>query len=284
MGIYNVAAILNAGYSSWPAGSAWMPRLTAVMGGPWDRDLVTHDRKAYRYVYDTHAHEMGHIFGLGHAPCGASDAEPEYPYEGAIVGPARSWDFIDGRFVGRLGERGVEIPADYPDVPPEREYLDLMSYCHAPSALSDYNYQRALLLRQSPDYWDVITDMDDNQVSCTKASSAQTQLVAKSAKIDEPPVSIAITGSVDADGIASVRMVEPTGKPVWPGPKTGDLVLVVLDAGGFELHRQPIRLSRIEHSDGRMGWSARVPYFDDAATVVLRSPDGHLRAQSEISR
>ena len=260
--------------------------------GPWDRDEYNMSPHKWHGVYSTAGHEMGHMFELNHAPCGGvGSPDALYPYEGATLGPARSWSFFENRFVGRAGQRGVEIPAVY-ERPPETEYVDIMSYCAVSGQPSDYNYQRSLLLQQSPEYWDRVAYWVDvaqeeaGQESCTPASNkpASTGIVAKSGRIDKPSASIAITGSVDADGIAEIRMVEPTPKPVWPAPPTGNLVVIVLDAGGFELYRQPIRSSPLSHSDGRQVWSARIPYFGGAATVVLRGPGGDVRASSLIGR
>lgn len=68
------------------------------------------------------AHELGHNFGINHAPCGgASGADPAYPYAGAKIG---SW-----------GVRGTQL------LEPSR-YVDVMSYC-GPTWISDYNYALA---------------------------------------------------------------------------------------------------------------------------------------------
>ena len=280
-GIYNRIAMDQAGYVVKGTYSiAWPALLTAITGGPWATPEFSPDN-APRDVSEVNAHEMGHLFGLGHAPCGAPDPEPEFPYADALLGPARSWDFLDRRFAGRAGERGVAVPAMYYK-PPEYEYADLMSYCGTPGGLSDYNYQRALLLRQSPGYWEGLGDDENNQLDCAEKTASSDDIVAKSAQVD-PPRSLAVFGSVDANGVTSVHMAEPTSKPAWPAPLSGDLMLVVLDAGGLELHRQPVRLSPISHGDGRMGWIARTPYFEGAATVLLRGIDTvDVHAMAEV--
>ena len=272
-GIGNSEAVLNAGLDIHTVGVSNFHHWTAFSPG-----YINPEEAPPRNAYNVEAHEIGHMLGLGHAPCNTTPAFDGYPYEGAIPGPARSWDYFDDRFAGRPGMRGVEVPAFWPA---GNEYVDLMSYC-SPGITSDYHYQRAFLLHQSEDYWAGIqtTPADD----CTPAAVGKPieGLVKKSAKTPEPPRSIAISGSIDAHGTAAVRMAQPTSKPAWPAPKTGDLVIVILDAGGLELLRQPVRTSPLSHSDGRMAWGARVPYFEGAATVVLRTPQGDLRAAGEV--
>lgn len=69
-------------------------------------------------------HELGHNFGLAHAPCGGpANPDPDYPYPGASIG---SWG------IG-LAQRQLKDPATFKDV---------MSYC-ANTWVSDYHYQAA---------------------------------------------------------------------------------------------------------------------------------------------
>ncbi len=68
------------------------------------------------------AHELGHNFGINHAPCGgAAGADSSYPYPNAQIG---SWGF-----------NGSQLLAP-------TQYVDLMSYCQS-TWVSDYNYAKA---------------------------------------------------------------------------------------------------------------------------------------------
>ena len=68
---------------------------------------------------NTFAHEIGHGFGLDHAPCGVS-GDPNYPYPNGSIGQ-----------YGFDQEGNVKTPDNY---------TDLMSYCNR-NWVSDYNYK-----------------------------------------------------------------------------------------------------------------------------------------------
>lgn len=75
----------------------------------------------------TMAHELGHNFSLGHAPCGgAAGPDPAFPESDGSIG-AWGYDFRDGSLV-----------------PPWHK--DLMSYC-GPTWISDYHFTKALHYR-----------------------------------------------------------------------------------------------------------------------------------------
>ncbi len=75
----------------------------------------------YENGVSTFVHELGHTLGLPHAPCGLSNADPDFPYEDAAIG-----------VVGYETASRTLVPADYRDV---------MSYC-SPVWISDYNYDK----------------------------------------------------------------------------------------------------------------------------------------------
>ena len=73
------------------------------------------------------AHELGHVFSLWHAPCGADAfVDPDYPYRNGVIG---MWGYD-------FASRKVVPPDTY----------DVMTYCH-PVWISDYNYGAAVRFR-----------------------------------------------------------------------------------------------------------------------------------------
>lgn len=70
---------------------------------------------------DIVAHELGHNFGLDHAPCGTT-GDANYPYSNARLG-TQGWDYVRQAIVA-----------------PTSAY-DVMSYCD-PDWVSDYNYEK----------------------------------------------------------------------------------------------------------------------------------------------
>jgi hypothetical protein len=74
---------------------------------------------------NTAVHEVGHTYGLAHAPCGgAQGPDPDFPYAG-----------------GGIGVMGYDVTLEYSQNPlkDQNTFLDLMGYC-SPIWVSDYNF------------------------------------------------------------------------------------------------------------------------------------------------
>lgn len=102
-----------------------------LMSGPFDgpAGLATQPGRTAFASSDplTMAHELGHNFSLGHAPCGgAAGPDPAFPESDGSIG-AWGYDFRDGSLV-----------------PPWHK--DLMSYC-GPTWIGDYHFTKALRYR-----------------------------------------------------------------------------------------------------------------------------------------
>ena len=216
------------------------------------------------------AHEVGHLFDLTHAPssCGRS-SDPsmsnEHPYNDTGLGPARGWDDLEGRFAGPSGDD---------------EFKDFMGACR-PKVVSDFSYQLMALYRQSLK----ATRTCENprpESGVIDGKPSPSVLGSKSSPVKSGPVSVAVTGELSPEGIASISMAQPTGNSPWVPPETGRLMLEIVDTGGNVLHGEPVRSAHIEHGSGEVLWSARVPYFESAASVVLRGAAGEVRAESGI--
>ena len=272
LGIWNAQAFLDEDdyfYSGAAARSSNLSSGNTLVGpGPVDFESPPIPKRM-QVAISTFAHELGHLFGLSHTPCGV---EPrfegkEYPYgNNAELGPAPLWETIFNRFIG-AGDG----------------FHDNMSYC-GPRATSDFSYQMMVMYRQH-DYASRTCEAprpggDPN----ARSKPGADPLVTKSAAVDGVPKSIAIAGAISADGIASISMVQPTGNPPWAPRPDGEYTLELLDAGGTVLHRQPIRANRIDHGHGEALWGARVPYVDGAATLLVRGQSGDVRATATLPR
>jgi hypothetical protein len=105
-------------------GKGYMP---TVASSPY-RSGVSYDR--HPYSPQTIAHELGHNFGRGHAPCGNPDyLDLRYPHPNAGIG-SPGYDLLSGKLV------------------PTSTVSDFMSYCW-PRWTSDYTYDAILQWRRA---------------------------------------------------------------------------------------------------------------------------------------
>lgn len=106
---------VHPGYSSGVIGIGYVGLQYAVGWDAYPATPYTNDSAAW-----VMAHEIGHNFGRGHAPCGASNTDPSYPYTNAALG---TWGF--------MASAGILMSPS--------AYKDVMSYCN-PQWISDYTY------------------------------------------------------------------------------------------------------------------------------------------------
>lgn len=107
--------VVKVTYSSGIAGLGFVPGRSAI---GWDY-LPSGDEVA--------AHEWGHNFSRGHAPCGVA-GDPSYPYAGGIIANW-GWNSLTNALVSPLA-------------------TDVMSYCNT-TWISDYNWSAVMQFRNS---------------------------------------------------------------------------------------------------------------------------------------
>ncbi len=119
---------LKVAYSSGTAGMGYVPSVNSSFSSRtaigWDKSSGYADGGHFPEVF---AHEVGHNFGLSHAPCGVSSYDTSYPYPNGSIGV---WGYDTATNL-------LEPPASVEDV---------MSYC-SPVWVSDYNYKKVLATR-----------------------------------------------------------------------------------------------------------------------------------------
>jgi hypothetical protein len=126
------------------------------------------------------AHELGHLLGYGHSPCG-TPGDPAYPHAN-----------------GRLGSPGFDIVSGQLRDP--QQHADFMSYCQ-PSWASDYTYDQMLVWRRAD----------------TVAAMAGTPAVIAEARSGTDRTSgLLLWGTMSADGTTLNPAFALTTRPVLP--------------------------------------------------------------------
>ena len=195
------------------------------------------------------AHELGHNLSLDHSPdCEWRDVDvdQDYPYTKGGLGHHEGWDANWRRFV---------YPAD--------GFSDIMSICANPGFLSDYSYGKALEFRLRT----------GGPVGATAAQPLGQGVGGprwSPQRADQPtdthqaiPDSgsgggLALSGRVDEAGLWSLTHAQGTEK----GPRApwadGEFTLILFDADGMELYREPLSVTAFSHH-GEAVWAARTP-------------------------
>ena len=204
--------------------------------------------------FNTIPHEFGHNQDLRHPPgCGVAYPNRRYPYPDGGLGPLPGWDANWRRLV----------------TDDDEAYADVMSYCGTLQFVSDYHYREVLEFWQADGPQQrpasVLTPVHADSgfgagaaAADGPAGSANGPAPDQAIAEPESPGGVALSGWIDAAGQWSLTHVQSTQKgPRAPSPD-GAYTLVLFDADGRELYREPLSADAL--SDGpEAGWAARVP-------------------------
>ena len=186
----------------------------------------------------TIAHELGHNWNLGHAPCGNPGfLDPRFPQANGSIG-AWGYDFRNG---GHL-------------VSPSRP--DLMSYCRRELAwISEYNFVHAF----------------SHRLSTTRAEELASLMAA-------PTRSLLLWGGTDPRGVPFLEPVFVVEAPAALPRTIGDYELTGRTAAGEELFTLSFDMPEVADGDGGSVFVFSLPvqpdWADQLATVSLSGPGG----------
>ena len=227
------------------------------------------------------AHELGHNFGLAHAPGGCDETQPidrDYPYPRAGIGPRRGWFASRDVFVN---------PGD------DNPHYDVMSYCR-PNFVSDYNYNKMVDYRLG-----VAEAPGDSERrgpnleigAALPGSLSSTALTVPTVVYAPPPgaastsdvsgpgravtgiveeigPSLAFTGIVDEYGLWSTFRIDSSTQPPRSPRAGGEYFFTLQDAFQREIYREPMALLAPAHGETRRSWAVRVPVPEQAPAFV----------------
>ena len=227
------------------------------------------------------AHELGHNFGLSHAPGGCDETAPidrDYPYPRAGIGPRRGWAASRNVFVN---------PGD------DNPHYDVMGYC-VPRFVSDYNYNKMIDFRlgvedQPGDSERRGPSLEIGAVLSGSLSSsaltvptvayapppgaASTSDVsgpgrAVTGTVEEVGPSLAFAGAVDEYGLWSIGQLDASTQPPRSPSTGGEYFFTLQDAFQREIYREPMSLLTPVHGAMRRAWAVRVPIPEDTPVFL----------------
>ena len=227
------------------------------------------------------AHELGHNFGLIHAPAGCEETaplDPDYPYPRAGIGPRRGW----------AGSRNVFVNPG-----PDNPHFDVMGYCR-PNFVSDYNYNKMVDYRLG--VADAPGDSERRGPSleigaAPPGSLPSSALTVPTVAYAPPPgaastsdvsgpgravtgiveelgSSLAFTGTVDEFGLWSVFRIDASTQPARSPSAEGAFFFTLQDAFQREIYREPMALLALVHGETRRSWAVRVPVPEQAPAFL----------------
>ena len=194
------------------------------------------------------AHELGHNFGLYHAPCGIDDVfsvDTWFPETDGSIG-GWGYDFREG---GQL-------------VPPNR--FDLMSYCH-PQWISEYHFSAALRFRLRPAFRDGMSSL-----------------------IAAPARSLLLWGGADTRGAPFLEPAFVVDARVQLPRTTGDHELIGRTADGKDLFSLKFTMPEVADADGKSSFAFILPVQPDWAgqldSITLTGPGGSVTLDQDTDQ
>ena len=195
------------------------------------------------------AHELGHNFGLYHAPCGnAPGVDRTFPQANASIG---GWGY-DFREAGAL-------------VPPHAR--DLMSYCGPPRWISDYHFAKAL----------------NHRLATGRTATTAADMVA-----DATTRSLLIWGGVDSGDNPFLRPAFVTdARPTAPA-SAGEYLLVGRGSSGNQLFSLNLDMTEVADGDGTSTFLVSLPmrpeWDGELGSITLSGPGGSTTMDLETDQ